>query len=58
VINLEIDFEGGRKYIFDQLKDVSTIEKTIAALKANGITANSVETGEEVVHQRKLEALS
>jgi hypothetical protein len=54
VINLEIDFEGGRKYILDQLKDVSTIEKTIAALKANGITANSVETGEEVVHQRKL----
>ena len=33
--------------MFDQLKDVQTVEKTIAALKSNGITAYSVETGEE-----------
>ncbi len=33
--------------MFDQLKDVQTVEKTIASLKSNGITAYSVETGEE-----------
>lgn len=33
--------------MFDQLKDVQTVEKTIAALKSNGITAYSVETGDE-----------
>lgn len=32
--------------MFDQLKDVQTVEKTIAALTANGIIAYSVETGE------------
>ena len=33
--------------MFDQLKDAHTGEQTIAALKSNGITACSVETGEE-----------
>jgi hypothetical protein len=33
--------------MFNQLKDVQTVEKTIAALTANGITAYYVETGEE-----------
>ncbi|MEJ2599187.1 MAG: LUD domain-containing protein [Anaerolineales bacterium] len=32
--------------MFDQLKDLQTVEKTIAALTANGIIAYSVETGE------------
>ena len=31
--------------MFDQLKDLQTVEKTIAALKSNGITAYCVETG-------------
>ncbi len=33
--------------MFDQLKDLETVKKTIAALQSNGITACSVETGEE-----------
>ena len=33
--------------MFDQLKDAQTIEKTMAALKSNGITAYCVETGEQ-----------
>jgi len=33
--------------MFDQLKDLQTVEKTIAALQSNGITACCVETGEE-----------
>jgi L-lactate utilization protein LutB len=33
--------------MFDQLKDVQTVQKTIAALQSNGITAYCVETGEE-----------
>jgi L-lactate utilization protein LutB len=32
--------------MFDQLKDLQTVEKTIAALQSNGITAYCVETGE------------
>ena len=33
--------------MFNQLKDAQTVEKTIAALQSNGITACFVETGEE-----------
>jgi hypothetical protein len=33
--------------MFDQLKDLQTIETTIAALKSNGIAAYCVETGEQ-----------
>jgi len=42
--------------MFDQLKDVQTVEKTIAALKSNGINAYSVETGEEA-KQKVLELI-
>ena len=33
--------------VFDQLKDVLTVEKTIAVLQSNGITAYCAATGEE-----------
>ena len=40
--------------MFDQLKDLPTVEKTIAALQSNGITACYVETG-ETAKQKVLE---